>query len=143
MKEVGSITAQEWKEIEEHLKSFYSTVRLNCDGYDVALRLERIDQFKNGILVYVNGELKMKWLGEDCEERRRFLRPVKKSAFSQKQKASLKKMSKRLRQKAGLPDPDASYTYYAPYWTSFRTLKSHLIKNNSTIELVREQKESD
>lgn len=53
----------------------------------------------------------------------------------------MKKVSKRLRQKAGLPDPDASFTYYAPYWTSFGALKRHLIKHNSDIELIREQKE--
>lgn len=130
------MTSQDWKEVEECLKSFYSSVQLNCDGYEITLRLERIDQFKNVIVVYVNGEWKGKWSIEDCEERRRFFRPVKKSTFSQKQKAALKKMSKRLRQKYGYPDPDASYTYYAPYWTSFRALKSHLIKKNSTIKLI-------
>lgn len=130
---------EDWKVVEERLKSLHWSVELMCDGYNITIRLERLNQFKNVILVYVNDEIKMKWLGEDCEERRRFFRPVKKSIFSQKQKASLKKMSKR----SGLIDPDASYTYYAAYWTSFRALKSHLTKNNSTIELVREQKDGE
>lgn len=120
---------------------FYSSVELRCDGYEVALVLVRISQFKNVIKVYVNGVIKGEWLVNDCEERRRFFRPVKRSVFTQKQKAAMKKVSKRLRQKAGLPDPDASFTYCVPYWTSFRALKRHLIKHNSNIELIREQKE--
>lgn len=120
---------------------FYSPVELRCDGYEVALVLTRISQFKNVIKVYVNGVIKGEWLINDCEERRRFFRPVKRSVFTQKQKAAMKKVSKRLRQKVGLPDPDASFTHYAPYWTSFRALKRHLIKHNSDIELIREQKE--
>lgn len=93
-----NVTPQEWKEVEESLNSFYSTVELRCDGYEVTLALRRIDQFKNAIFVYVNGVIKGEWLIEDCEERRRFLRPVKRSLLSQKQKAALKRISKRLRQ---------------------------------------------
>lgn len=132
------MTSQDWKEAEERLKSFWSPVRLKCDGYDITLRLERLDQFKNGILVCVNGEIRGEWLSKDCEERRRFMRPVKKSVWTQKQKASLKKISKRLRQKTGLFDPDAKLTFYYLHWTSFKALKSHLIKHNSNIEMVRE-----
>lgn len=133
---VELVTSQEWKEAEERLKSLWSPVKLKCDGYDLALCLERIGQFKNGILVYINGVMKMEWLAEDCEERRRFLRPVKKSVFSQKQKAALRKVSKRVRKENGLPELDASYIEYVPYWTSFRALKSHLIKHNSEIEMA-------
>jgi len=139
---VSVMSTQEWKQIEECLKSFYSPVKIKCDGYYVTLCLRRLDQFKNGILIYVNGEIKGKWLLEDCEERRRFFRPVKKSLYSRKQKASLKKISKRLRQKAGLSDPEINYTCYYPYWKSFRALKTHIIKNNSDIELELEQTET-
>jgi len=133
------MTSQDWKEVEEKLDSFYTLVNLNCDGYIVTLCLKRIDQFKNGICVYVNDYIRGKWLTEDCEERRRFMRPVEKYAYSQKMRASLKKISKRLRNKMGLPDPEKKITFYAPYWTSFKRLKSHLIKNNVNIEMIREQ----
>lgn len=128
---------QEWKEVEKSLEDLWSLVKLKCDGYEVAFALRRISQMKNGILVFVNGGFKGKWLLEDCEERRRFLCPLKKSVYSKKQQEGLKKFSKRLRKKVGLPDPDVKYTCYYPYWTSFRSLKSHLIKNNKSIELVR------
>lgn len=133
------MTSQDWKEVEEELKSLYSLVKLKCDGYEVALALRRISQFENAILIYVNGVMKGKWIIEDCEERRRFFQPCSKSSYSQKQKESMKKISKRLRKKYDLPDPDAKYTFYRPYWKSFTALKRHLIKNNNTIEMVREQ----
>jgi hypothetical protein len=87
----------------------------------------------------VNGEVRGAWLFEDCEERRRFMRPVKRFLYSKEQRVSYKKVSKRLRQKYGLPDPDITYTSYDFYWTSFRALKRNLIKNNTTIELVKEE----
>lgn len=130
--------SQDWKEAEKCLHSLYSFVKLKCDGYEVTLALRTISQFKNAILVYVNGVMKGEWMTKDCEERRRFFRPVAKSIYSQKQKAALKKISKKLRKKYGLADPEAKYTSYYPYWTSFRALKGHLIKHNRDIELVRD-----
>lgn len=129
---------QDWKLVEERLKQLYSTVKLRCDGYEVSFVLARIGQFKNGILVYVDGVFKGKWLMEDCEERRRFCRPINKSFHTAKEKQSLRKLPKKWRKESKALDPDLKYTYYANYWTSFRTLKSHLIKNNRDIELVKE-----
>jgi len=132
----GLLTTQDWKEVKENPKLFYSNVRLKCDGYEVTLVLGRIAQFENAILVYVNGEMRGKWLTEDCQERRRFMQPVKKSLYSQKQKAAMKKMSKKFRTKYDI-DPDKAYTYYRPHWKSFNSLKRHLIKHNESIELVK------
>lgn len=133
------MTAQDWAEVEERLKSLHSAVKLMCDGFEVTCVLERIGQFKNAIVVYVNGKIEGKWLLEDCEERARFFQPVLKSKVSLRRRAVLKKLSKELRQKYGFPDPDAKFTLYRPYWTSFKALKKHLIKHSSNIELVYEQ----
>lgn len=127
---------QEWKEVEESLAILWSPVKLKCDGYEVTFILERISQMKNAILFYIGGVCKAKWALEDCEERRRFLCPVQKSAYTSKQKEGLKKFSKKLRAKLDI-DPDKKFTYYHLYWTNFKSLKRHLIKNNKSIELVR------
>lgn len=129
------MTPKDWKEVGESLKLFYSTVKLRCDGYEVTLLLGRISQFKNAILIYINGVVKGEWLSKDCEERRRFFRPVTKSLFSRKEKSSWKKLSKKTRLEL---EAKCRYTSYYSYWTSFRALKSHLIKNNDNIELIRE-----
>lgn len=134
------MTPRDWKEVEERLAMLYSSgVRLRCDGYEVRLILERVSQFRNAIRVYVGGVFRGKWLLEDCEERRRFLRPVKRSLHSRRSKAALRKIPKRVRRQVGLPDPDAKIVCYSFYWTSFKALKAHLIKHNKSIELVREQ----
>lgn len=131
------MTPQEWKEVENSLAVLWAPVKLRCDGYEVTFILERISQMKNAILLYIGGVCKAKWALEDCEERRRFLCPVQKSVYSRKQKEGLKKFSKKLRAKYNLPDLDEKFTYYRLYWTNFKSLKRHLIKNNKSIELVR------
>jgi hypothetical protein len=134
------MTPQEWKEVEESLKSFYSLVKLRCDKYEITLCLERQNQFKNAIMIYVNGKIQWKWATQDCEERRRFWKPVHRYVHTQKVRAGLKKMSKRLRVELGdYYDPNKKFTYYTPMWTSFRALKNHLIKNNHKIELIKEE----
>jgi hypothetical protein len=133
------MTSQDWKEVEKRLKSFYYIVKLNCDGYKVDLVLEQVSTMKNSIMVYVNGKFKGEWLVNDCEERRRFLRPVLKYVYSAKWRASMKKKPKWLQKE--FPDTNKTYTYYTPYWLSFGALKRHLIANNHSIELIREKGE--
>lgn len=129
------MTKEEWKRCQEALKSFYSIVKLNVDGYEVGLRLERVDTYRNKIMVYVNGGFKGKWLIEDCEERRRFLRKMEKSLITAKQKKDLNKLPKKFR-KEHEELFNRSYVYYEPYWTSFNSLKKHLINENESIELL-------
>lgn len=130
------MTKEEWVQVEKALQSLYSIVELKIDGYKVALRLERLDTYKNAITVYINGEFKGKWLMEECEERRRFLRKREKSLITQKQKKDLNKLSKKFR-KEHEEWFNRSYVYYEPWWTSFNSLRKHLIKENESIELVK------
>lgn len=36
-----------------------------------------------------------------------------------------------------------TYEYFLPYWNSFRMMKAHFIKNNTSIELVRKEAQND
>lgn len=132
------MTAEDWKYVEEKLKSFYNIVKLNCDGYKVDILLARVGQFKNEIRVYVNGVVNGEWCIKECEESRRFLRKISRSVYSQKQKDRYKKMSKKMQKHIGV-DIDRKYSYYLPSWTSFNSLKSQLIKENSSIVLIKER----
>ena len=128
------MTPQEWKEVQAALELLYTPVNLNCDGYKVTLALMRTNQFRNAIRIYINGVIKGKWYIEDCEERRRFFRPITKSMLSPKSKAALKKLSKKRKLEL---ETEYKYTYYVPEWNSFAALKRHFIKNNNSIELIR------
>ncbi len=125
-------TAEEWKEIEDRLSGFYGTVVLRVDGYKITLQVQRIKVRQYAIMLYVEGVFKGKWLGEDCEERRRFCCPRTKFLWSRENRRLGKKAKQRL--KSINIDMDKKYIWHTPYWTSFKALKAHLLKNNVNIE---------
>lgn len=130
------MTNNEWKQVEDDLKSPYKFVKLLCDGYELTLCLQRISVYKNVIAFYVNGVFKGEWLAKDCEERKRFFRKGHKSILTAKEKAEFKKLSKK---KQAEWRERFFYDTYTPYWTSFRSLKKHLIENNKVIELIENE----
>ena len=124
------MTKDEWAKVETATKSFFSMAKLKIDDYDIALRLQRVSTYKNVIMVYVNDVFKGEWLANDCEERRRFMcKKERNLATKSKIKHLPKKEQKILIDKY-------KYCVYSPYWTSFSSLKKHLIKENQSIELV-------
>lgn len=135
------ITGQDWKRIEEKLKSFYSPVELHCDGYKITLVLDRISVFQNAIYLYIDGKIKAEWL-KDCEERRRFYRAETKSVLTAKDIRELKKISRSKKYLQHMKER-SSYKVYHWHWTSFRALKCHLVKNNKSIEIVIEDNEKE
>lgn len=127
------MTAEEWKICEEHLSDYYGIVRLKIDGYNVTLSVVPAAHLRQEIMIYIDGKFKAEWLINDCEIRRRFCNKHRKCFYSQSDTKKIKRMRKELREKAL---ENAYYYWYEPCWQSFRSLKSHLIKNNSSIELV-------
>lgn len=128
-------TADEWRQIDQCLRSLFSEVVLRIDGYEVTLGLSQVSQFENAITVYVNGWLKGAWLVEKTEEARRFfplrMRAANTTRFREE---FVKAFGKRAAQKHGL---FSKVGYYGAYWKSFRSLKRHLIANNDSIEIVK------
>ncbi len=105
------MTNEEWKIVEKRLSGFYGHVRLKIDGYNVS-----IDKSGSGscsFAVFINGKFDPQWTMKDCDIRRRFCRKVKGGEFANE---------------------------YEPFFGSFRTLKSQLIKNNSSIELAEDER---
>ena len=131
------MTKDEWKQVEEALKDFYSIVRLKADGYEVGLTLKRVSTYKNAIMIYVGGVFKGEWLTKDCEERRRFCQRSVRSLLTNKEKAAFKKLSKKSQKEQMERYHNFTFETYSPYWTSFGALKKHLIANNQNIELVK------
>lgn len=129
------MTKEDWNKVKEALESIFRIAKLRIDDYEVSIALRRYGVYKNVIAIYVNEKFEGKWLCEDCEERRRFCRKREKSLLSSKQKKNLSKLSKKT-QKELLMDRKTTFIYYEPYWTSFNSLKKHLIDNNKCIELI-------
>lgn len=128
------ITPEQWKEIETSLNMPWGRVRLRVDGYDLELQVQQIEPLRFAIIPFVNGWSRGAWLsrneaGEWCEEARRFLPIKRRCLFSAAQlKRAGKKLAKVWRQK--------TFEHRSLYWTTFASLKRHLVANNESIELV-------
>lgn len=94
--------------------------------------------FRNGIAVYVNGEIRGSWFVQDCEERRRFIPQKETSLMSRKQIAAYNKMPKKDR---GLLKKfrEKTFTAYQTHWTNWQALVKHFEANNADIRLVTPQ----
>ncbi len=127
------MTDKEWKQAEQRLTPPLGYVRLNIDGYTVTIITVEEKPLHYCLGVYVNGEIRVEWINQDCEVRSKFYRCRTSSLLTAKGKRMLKRERKSVRE-AVLK----KYTYedYTPYWGSFKSLKSHLIKNCSSIELA-------
>lgn len=128
------MTAEQWKKVEENLQFLFSPfVKLKIDGYEVSLALRQVSQFRNAIVVYINGEFRGKWLSEDCEERRRFF-PCKKRCATNTNE--LKKLGVRSKKEIQKWKEKATYNEYFSAWTNFKAMKKHFEMNNKSIELL-------
>lgn len=123
------MTKDQWDLVEKKLLCPYAVVRLNADGYEVALQMQR-NKMQLVIAVYVYDKIRLEWMEEDCEIRRKFYRCSTRSLLTRKEREKLKRVRKPIRKE--IVD-HATYCVYTPYWGSFRTLKRHLTKNCSTI----------
>jgi len=128
------MTKDEWDIVRKRLLVIPgNVVRLSIDGYNVALQsgYESINSMKINIAVYIDGKMSMEHLKPESEICKRFMCPVTKCFLPQKE---IKKASKSKKIQKELKERYTS-TYYIPYWSSFNRLKSHFIKNNTSIEL--------
>ena len=130
---VNVMTDEQWKEVEKKLVPPFGRVELEIDGYKVTITAQLVEKMKFSVVVYVNGFIRAEWSMNDCEIRRRFYYESKKSLLKGSEKAKIKKMRKSVREEIM---KSAQYSVFLPYWGSFSRLKSHLIKNNQSIELV-------
>mgnify|MGYP000086112523 CR=1 FL=1 len=128
------MTEKQWQDIQAKLTYPGMSIRMKIDGYNVALQsqYENADRMKLVIAVYIDDKMDADMLKPENEVCLKFMCPCKKCILTQKQIAEFSRSKKK--QKA-LKDK-YTYTYYIPYWSSFRRLKSHFIKNNTSIELI-------
>lgn len=132
------MTREDWQFVEEQLRYAHGTVRLVCDGYQLDLQVQMIKDREYAIVPYVNGWMKVSWGLQDCEERRRFFDAVsvrlwKPVHFKGISKSTLKSMN---------IDMDQRSVHYRAWWTSFKRLQAHLVRNNREISLVMPANES-
>ena len=133
-----SITKEQWQKVQEALSCPYGSAELICDGYKVNLQVVPAGNLKFEILPYINGVFKGVWLTKDCEEQRRFMRPVNLRLYTVKQIAAITKGLTKSAIKKYMPNLDKTIKVYNCCWPTFTALKRHLIANNQVIEFGEE-----
>lgn len=129
------MTTEDWKKAETDLSMPYGKINMLIDGYNVSVMTVPYKPLTYGLEIFIDGGFKLSWLKEDCEIRRRFCCRRTKSLLSARQKKELKRKRKKFRE---LVEKEMLYEWYEPFWMSFRSMKSHFIKNNTSIELREE-----
>lgn len=131
------MTPEQWKELEQTLSSSYGFAKLKIDGYNITLNVEPYKGLRSCIAVYVDGKMKMENITNDSDIRRRFYCKHTKQLFKiDKKKAA--RMTKAEKKALDELRKETVYEHYEPWWTSFRSMKSHFIKNNASIELLED-----
>lgn len=133
------MTNDEWQQVQTQLTTPLGVVVLNCDGYEITLRVEPFKGLQMCIMTYIDGWFKGEWVTNDCEIRRKFMRPEKFYLYPRSSRLRAKELSKRRLaelKNTGL-NPWKRGVNYTPTWLSFGPLKRHLQQNCTHIELVK------
>lgn len=131
------MTPEDWKKVESELRLPFGRATLLVDGYELTLQVKEHKPLRFVICVYVNGWMKGEWLLNDCEERRRFMRPKKCALYTPAQRAKLTKGFTKRQVAKYFADVDKKFDVFMPYWSSASSLKRHLVANNRSIELQK------
>lgn len=132
------MTKEEWKELEGKITIFNSQT-LMIDGFEVFICLKG-GPLKYYYFLYINGEFKGSWIGEDCEIRRRFIQKKAKKLWSAKEVKGFTDIYRSKKEKAQVVKRlklDSTIDVYYSGWERFSSLKNHLIKNNKSIEWIK------
>lgn len=131
---------QDWDDLKAQMASPYGYMRLKCDQFEVSLGQEVDSKSRKWVTsVYVDGVFKGAWCFADDngeplhEEARRFMRKVSRSVFTAKE---IEDYRKALGKKRAAEIAARRYVHFRADWTSFNSLKRHLLANNTRIERI-------
>lgn len=135
-----TLTAQEWKDVQWKLASYFGYVELRVDGIHCIFKVSHDDNLKAVILPYIEGVWSFKFSKDDCPERRLFYRKEVRCLYSRaKLERSCADLPKRDRARLMKKLLDTKFEHYTPIWNTPRSLIDHLKKTATTIELVGEK----
>lgn len=135
----------DWEALKQLMDSPFGSMTLQCDQYRVTLVQEQdLKARRWHTAVYVDGYFKGIWTNAvdgqpEHDEARRFMRRVERSLTTKKQIEEVRKIFGKRKAAAYAA---RKHVYFLPYWSSYRALKAHLIRNNSRIERIEGDAES-
>lgn len=131
------MTKEEWARVEKALSGTYGMARVKADEFVVTFHRQLVSKNRLAIVTYVDGYMKGEWINaEDPHPEQRCLRPASRFMCGPKERAALKKIPKRTREKWGPAfDPDRKWHYFDRCWPSVTAIRRHYQKTFTLIEL--------
>jgi len=132
------MTKEEWQEVEKALGGIYGRAKIKADGFEVVFSRRLVSKNRLAIVTYVDGYMKGVWIDAGTEyPEQRCLRPASRYMCKPKERASLKKLGKRLRSSLGPAfDPDRKWHYFEVSWHSVAQIRRHYQKTFQSLELL-------
>lgn len=125
--------------ILKKIDSQFDCVDLDCDGYRIRLSLERIQDLKLAVAVYVNSWCKGEWLlHPELHPEGKFYPDRYKSVYSPVKKKKIIKAFGKKRAYENFPSLDEKIHYKGTHFSTGRAAINHLVKVCDSIELVTE-----
>lgn len=127
-----AITKDQWSEIEREFSGLLGIVKFRLDQRDITVTKEQISESGLGYAVYIDEKIKFTWgdpNGKDFNPLTRKLWHKKtRSLFSAKKKKELSKGFTKREVKKYMPDLDAKFETYSPFFTKLSVLKRQFQK---------------
>ncbi|WP_111861190.1 hypothetical protein [Acinetobacter sp. CFCC 10889] len=134
---MATLTKAEREYILKELNSQFSQVVLMCDGYRVSLALERVQDLKLAIGIYINHMMKSAWMIKPEEyPESKFLPVRKKAMYPPAKKAKIFKEFGKRRAKEFFPNLDHVFEYRGSHFSTGRAALNHILKVSESVELV-------
>lgn len=127
---------EEWRLVEDELRNPYSCgALLQADGHSLKLHVERQKGLRFCIAVYVDGFIKGEWCKDGSEIGAKFYQRKHLPLF---RPADVKRMEKfgGKRYAKQMQGKHPGFSYYSAAWPSVTSLRRHLAKTCTSIELV-------
>jgi hypothetical protein len=137
------LTKEQRDKAIDDLSHPWGHVTLICDGYRIALRVERSKGMTYRVMTYVNGVYKGEWMfpKNECPEAK-FLRKAVHLACSPKHKQEMEKIISK-RRVAKDPYYSKTFILYMPDWASGKAALSHLCKVCDSVQVAEPQASTD
>lgn len=133
------LTKEQKAELIEKLNHPYGHVALMCDGYRIALAVERTSQLAYRVVTYVNGTWKGIWFsGTNSYPEQKFLNRKERMLAKPSERARMEKI---IGKRATAKDPwfSKKLVTFDVSWASGKSAINHLCKVCESIEIIADE----
>lgn len=122
----------------QELSNPWGSIILMCDGYRVALQVQRTSALSFRVMTFVNGEFKGLWCSpeNECPESK-YLRKTVRPLVSPSRKREMEKILGK-RHVAKDPFYSKTLTHYMPDFASGKAAINHMCKVSESIQIAEE-----